>query len=395
MLWPIAVMLMFQRTVILAINGARTDDFVPVYNASYNFLNRLPLYAENYTTVDPHYLYPPSGALLMGPLALLNPDHARWLFLAASVIALIASAYLLCRLFGQGAGTWLFPTILVFFFLTESVTNTLVFANFNAFVLLGLVAFMLLMRAHRDLWAGVMIGLTLCVKPVLAPLLLLPLLNRQPKILITAIGVPVVLNAVAWPLVTDPMDFIQRTAPYIFESRDYYNSSITGLGAYFGVAGWLILLLRIAFLAMAVFSLWFLYRYYRERDDLLWLTTSSGVLLTTLWLVGSLGQGYYSMLLFPMVLTVLRPGSVVRNWPAWLALYGCLTFDSFTSKRWEPLGRWLDYSKVTFGWSLLMVVVFCVLLFRWLDLRAANLAGQGPSESSTVPDVTNAATVEG
>lgn len=80
------------------------------------------------------------------------------------------------------------------------------------------------------------------------------------------------------------------------------------------MAPWLVLVLRIAFVLMAVFSLWFLYRYYRTTNELLWLTTSSGVLLTTTFLVGALGQGYYSMLLFPLIMTVLIPGSTIRNW---------------------------------------------------------------------------------
>jgi len=374
-LWPISVVLIVQRSVFLAVNGARTDDFTPVYNAAFNFVNRLPVYTENYDTVDPHYLYPPSGSLLMAPLAKLDPLYARWLFIAASVIALIVAAYLLVRLFGYRADSWLFPAILVFFFLSESVSNTLIFTNFNGFVLLGMVAFLLLLRTRNELWAGVFLGLTLSVKPVLAPLLLLPLLNRQFKTLITAIGVPVLLNAVAWPIAADPRDFIDRTAPYLFEARDYYNSSLTGFGLYFGVPGWLILVLRIAAVVMAVFSLWFLYRYYRRTDELLWLTTSSGVLLLALWLAGSLGQGYYSMLLFPLLATVLLRGSAVRNWPAWLAAFLFLSFEPFTSRRWEPLGRNIEYSRFTVGWMLLLTVIFFVLLFRWLDVRGHEAPG--------------------
>ena len=45
------------------------------------------------------------------------------------------------------------------------------------------------------------------------------------------------------------------------------------------------------------------------------------------WLVLSLAQGYYSMMLFPFLMTVVLPNSVIRNWPAWLAIYGFLTMD--------------------------------------------------------------------
>ena len=378
-LWPVSIMLIIHRSLILGVNGHRTDDFAPVYNAALDFLNRRPVYNENYATVDPHYLYPPSGSLLMSPIALIDPQRSRWLFIAVSVVVLILCAYLLARMFGFDHRSWMFPALLVAFFSSETVSHTLIFTNFNGFVLLGLLAFMMLMMARRDLWAGVAIGLTLAVKPVLAPVLLLPLLNRQWRVLVTAAAVPIVLNALAWPLSNDPMDFIKRTVPYLGATRDYYNSSIAGMGAYFGVADWLVILLRVAFVAMAAFSLWFLYRYYRRSDELMWLATSTGVLLCTTFLVLSLGQGYYSMLLFPLLMTVVRAGSAVRNWPAWLGAYGCLTFDVFSSKEWEPFGRYLEYGKVTWGWSLLMIAVFCTLLFRYLDLRKQEQ--QSPSGS--------------
>lgn len=68
-------------------------------------------------------------------------------------------------------------------------------------------------------------------------------------------------------------------------------------------------------------SLWLLYRYYRH-DELFFVVTMSGVLLTASWLLGSLGQMYYSMMLFPLLMSVVLKNSVMRNWPAWLAVYG-------------------------------------------------------------------------
>ncbi len=390
-LWPISIVMVFHRSVILGVNGHRTDDFRPVYNAALNFLNQRPVYNENYQTVDPHYLYPPSGSLLMSPMAVLDPQTARWLFIGVSVVALILCAYLLARMFGYDHRSWVLPALIFFFFSTETVAHTLIFTNFNAFVLLGMLAFGMLMLRRQDLWAGVAIGLTLAVKPILAPLLLLVLLNRQWRILITAVGVPLVLNALAWPLSNDPMDFVKRTVPYLGESRDYYNSSFTGVGVYFDVDGWLVLLIRIAFVVMGAFGLWFMYRYYRRTDELLWFATSSGILLGTFFLVGSLGQGYYSMLLFPLLMTVFRPGSTVRNWPAWLGAYGCLTFDVYSSKQWDAFGRHVEYSKVTWGWSLLMIAVFVSLLFRFLDMRKAGvldadrLADDGRTAAAPAP----------
>jgi arabinofuranan 3-O-arabinosyltransferase len=232
-------------------------------------------------------------------------------------------------------------------------------------------------KVNHEWWAGVAIGLSLVVKPLLGPLLLLPLLNRQWRAVIAAIVVPLAFNIAAWPLISDPMNFVTRTLPYIFSIRDYFNSSIQGNGVYYGLPMWLILLLRIAFLALAIGSLWLLYRYYRTRDPLFWMATSSGVLLIASYLVLSLGQGYYSMMLFPFLMTVVLPNSVIRNWPAWLAIYGFMSADRWLLVHWPTTGRYLEYMKFTYGWCLMLIVVFCVLYFRYLDAKAEGRLDDG------------------
>jgi arabinofuranan 3-O-arabinosyltransferase len=276
------------------------------------------------------------------------------------------------------------PALLLAMFCTESVTSTLVFTNINGVILLLEVLFMrwLLDGSKTDgvghqWWAGIAIGLTLVVKPVLGPLLLLPLLNRQWRAVLAAIVVPVAFNLAALPLVVHPMDFFTRTLPYTLGVRDYFNSSIEGNGVYFGLPTWLILFLRILFTLLAIGSLWLLYRYYRTRDPLFWFATSSGVLLLWSWLVLALAQGYYSMMLFPFLMTVVLPNSVIRNWPAWLGVYGFLTMDKWLLLHWMYIGRPLDYLKITYGWSLLLIVVFSVLYFRYRDAKAENRLDDG------------------
>jgi arabinofuranan 3-O-arabinosyltransferase len=215
------------------------------------------------------------------------------------------------------------------------------------------------------------------VKPLLLPLLLLPLLNRQWRAVVAAIVVPLVFNVAAWPLVSDPQDFFTRTLPYIRSTRDYFNSSIGGNGVYFGLPTLLIVSMRILFTLIAIGCLWLLYRYYRTRDPLFWFTTSSGVLLLWSWLALPLAQGYYSMMLFPFLMTVVLPNSLIRNWPAWLGIYGFMTLDRWLLFNWMRYGRALEYLKITYGWSLLLIVVFCVLYFRYLDAKAENRLDAG------------------
>ena len=214
-------------------------------------------------------------------------------------------------------------------------------------------------------------------------MLLIPLLNRQWRVLVTAFAVPLVFNlaAIFSPIqrfrVSDPENFFTRTVEYIGTTRDYFNSSIAGNGLYYGLPTWLTLTLRLAFIVLAAASVWLLYRYYRTRDPLFWAMTSSGVLLITSFLVLSLGQGYYSMMLFPFLMTVVLRNSVLRNWPAWLAIYGFMSADRWLLGHWPTTGRFLEYMKFTYGWCLMLIVVFVVLYFRYLDAKSENRLDDG------------------
>jgi len=379
-LWPLAIMSVIHRSVILTANGNITDDFKPVHRAVWNFIHGLDIYNEHFDYVDPHYLYPPGGTLLMAPFGYLTLSPSRYLFIGINTVAILVAAYLLLRMFDYTLTSVAAPALLLAMFCTESVTSTLVFTNINGCVLLAEMLFLRWLldgRASRQWWAGVAIGLTLTLKPVLGPLLLLPFLTRQWRAWVTAIVVPVMINLVALPLVSHPMDFFTKTLPYIGGTRDYFNSSIEGNGVYFGLPTWMIVFLRVLFTLLAIGAMWLLYRYYRTRDPLFWFTSSSGVLLVCSWLVLPLAQGYYSMMLFPFLMTVVLQNSLIRNWPAWLGVYGFLTLDNWLLFKWMRYGRALQYLKITYGWSLLLIVVFTVLYFRYLDAKADNRLDDG------------------
>ncbi|BBX59795.1 Alpha-(1-_3)-arabinofuranosyltransferase [Mycobacterium shottsii] len=374
-LWPAAILSVLHRAIVLTTNGNITDDFKPVYRAVLNFRRGWDIYNEHFDYVDPHYLYPPGGTLLMAPFGYLPFAPSRYLFISINTAAILLAAYLLLRLFNFTLTSVAAPALVLAMFATETVTNTLVFTNINGCILLLEVLFLRWLldgRVSHQWWAGIAIGFTLVLKPLLGPLLLLPLLNRQWRTLVTAIVIPIAINVAALPLINHPMDFFTRTLPYILSTRDYFNSSIQGNGIYFGLPNWLILFLRLLFTAIAIASLWLLYRYYRTRDPLLWFTTSSGVLLLWSWLAMSLAQGYYSMMLFPFLMTITLRNSVIRNWPAWLGIYGFMTLDRWLLFNWMRWGRALEYLKITYGWSLLLIVTFTVLYFRYLDAKAED-----------------------
>src|SRR6202000_2171633 len=191
-LWPIAVLSVLHRSIVITTNGNITDDFKPVYRAVLNFRRGWDIYNEHFDYVDPHYLYPPGGTLLMAPFGYLPFAPSRYLFILINTVAIILAAYLLLRLFNYTMSSVAAPALLLAMFCTEMVTNTLVFTNINGCVLLAEMLFLRWLldgRVSRQWWAGAVIGLTLVLKPLLGPLLLLPLLNRQWRALVPAVVV--------------------------------------------------------------------------------------------------------------------------------------------------------------------------------------------------------------
>lgn len=355
--WPLAIILVAHRLLVLARAGSPTDDFTTVWSAARRFVDRVPVYSEQYHHVDPHYLYNPGATLLLSPLGLLpSVDAARPWFIALNAACIVIALAWLTRLAGYRLSHPVFPVALALAFATEAVTNTLVFSNINGVLLLALTAFLALFLSGRDVAAGVILGLAVVVKPMFAPLLVLPLMRLRWRATVVGALVPVLLNAVAWPLTPGARDYVDIVVPYLGLTRDYANSSLAGAAVYFGMPSWLHGVLFVCFalaVAVAVLGL----ARWRQSDEYLWLMVSSGVLLAGVCLLSSLGQAYYSMMLFPALFTVLRPRSPMHAWPAWLGAILCLSPLDWTGILGPDslAGYWANTFFPTAGWAIFIV----------------------------------------
>lgn len=356
--WPAAVLIVVHGVFILAANGAPTDDFTTVYSAVRRFLNGTEVYNEVYHHVDPHYLYNPGATLLLTPMGLIT-DHAwaRGVFILVNAASIIAALAVLTRLFGHRLSSALWPISVAAAFTTESVRNTLTFSNVNGVLLLVFVGFLALWITPRNRWlAGLLLGAAIVVKPMFAPLLFLPLVRLDWRTAGAAVAVPVATNLVAWPLVPGADAYVTTVMPYLSETRDYANASLAGFAEYFALPGvlyapaWLVFA---AFCAVGTLCL----AYWRDTDPLLWATTTAGLLLTGVFFLSSLGQQYYSMMLFPLLFTVMLRTSVMHTAPAWIAAFLLLAPVDWASTLAPTLGRWANTFVATAGWGLLIVVI--------------------------------------
>ncbi|WP_297004018.1 glycosyltransferase family 87 protein, partial [uncultured Corynebacterium sp.] len=389
--WPLAIMTLIHRVVLSPRNDHPTDDFTTVWSALSRFVDGAAVYAEDYTTDDPHYLYSPGGTLLLSPLGLLSQGIGRNALILADAVCIFLALALLTLLVGRRLTGPVLPVAVFLVFATESVTNTLLFSNINGVLFLLEVVFLWLLLVDRGQaswrlpgrgtgrgvpaaripWAGILagvaIGLAITVKPQFIVLLFLPLARRQWSSLVSGIIVPVLFMAVGWLLVPDTGTYVDTLLPYLREVRDYANSAIPGVGAHYGWPGALVLSCQVLVaLCVAVAVLGLLW--WRDSDPFMWAATSSAILLAGVFLVSSLGQMYYSMLLVPMLFSVLCRRSVMHHAPIWFGVYCCLTWDSWQSDRWPRLGEIMHYSYGTVGWSII-VAAAAVTVTGWLAAR--------------------------
>ncbi|KQB85448.1 Alpha-(1-_3)-arabinofuranosyltransferase [Corynebacterium oculi] len=347
-----------------AATGTETDDFTTVYRALSRFLDGQVVYNETYSHVDPHYLYNPGATVLLSPLGLAGDlSAARMGFIVANALAIIAALGLLTRLFGFSLRSWIFPVSVLAASATEAVRSTLIFSNINGLLFLALVAFMALLLRDRLWWAGVVLGLAIVIKPFFAPLLLLPLVKAQWPAIISAIGLPVASNLVAWPMMKQPERYFTEVTPYLSQVRDYANASLSGQAVYFAMPGGLHTVAFLLIAACVAISVVVLLRW-RYTDPLLWVVTTSTVLLSGVFLLSSLGQKYYSLLLIPLFFTAVQTRSVAHHWLTWVAAYLFFTPQTFVSGGWH---REYVFTTVTapLGWALLVFAITGIVIGWW------------------------------
>lgn len=355
--WPLALFLLAYSIGILALRGAITDDFSTVYFALRRFLEGTPVYNEVYEYVDPHYLYNPGATLILSPLALSTHfGISRVLFICLNALGIIAGLAMMTRLVGYSLRSCVWPISICIAMLTEGVRNTLIFANINGVLFFMLTVFYAALL-RRNWWlGGLMLGLAIVIKPLFAPLVVLPLLLWHWRTVILALVIPVALNIIAWPIVPGASEYATRVAPYLSEVRDYSNSSLRGLATYFNIsptltaAAWLVFA---AFIAAGVIGL----ALFRHSNTLMWATTTGSLLIAGVCLLSALGQMYYSLLLFPLLFTILLPKHTMYHPMAWAAAILCLSPLQWDSHYALDLTRWFTFFQSTLGWAILVVCI--------------------------------------
>jgi arabinofuranan 3-O-arabinosyltransferase len=188
--------------------------------------------------------------------------------------------------------------------------------NVNGPVLLGLAGFLLAAARQRWIVAGVCLGLTLALKPILIPVLLVVVLYRRWETLGTAVAIPVVLSAPLLLAVPSTRAFFHTTVPLLLHGQNAriqeHSVALRSAAATLAVPNGVTRAAEIAVLLITIGLLW-----RRRRGSTL--EPRRLVELTTIALVGgfllsTFAFAHYGIFLLPFAISLAERSSPHRHW---------------------------------------------------------------------------------
>ena len=193
----------------------------------------------------------------------------------------------------------------------------------NGPVLLGLAGFLLAAARGRWLAAGVCLGLTLALKPILAPVLLVVALYRRWKTLGIAVGVPVGVSALVILAVPSTRSFLHTTLPMLLHGQ---NAQIQEASIALRSASARLSVPEpatyVAEVVVALITLALLWRRWRgspaEPRRVVELTT---IALVGGFLLSTFAFSHYGIFLLPFAISLADRSSPHRHWLTMGALF--------------------------------------------------------------------------
>jgi arabinofuranan 3-O-arabinosyltransferase len=224
-------------------------DFETFYRSSVALLHRADTYHTG--SLLPN-LNPPLLALLLAPFGLLPAPPAYWAFTVVSLLVMTAAVVLVAREL-RLASRWTVLAVLTLW-ASSPLHGTLVLGQIYGLLLLGVSLGWLAQRRGRPVLSGIVLGLVVAIKPSLAPLLLVPLVQRRPVPLWSGL-LCAGLGTVIGVLAAGPSSALEwlRLASGTPAPEVDANASLPGLVARLGgpgAVGWVLTVL------VVVVSLW-------------------------------------------------------------------------------------------------------------------------------------------
>lgn len=280
-------------------------DFRPVYDGVEGLLR----FGDPYRPVpsDLGFVYPPSCALLFLPVAMLPPHVASDAGLVLADLSMVALAWA-SGMSARPLRPWAGPACLALLALAPLGQNTLSLGNLSILVSALLAVSWLVWEDFSWPWTGILLGIALAIKPLVAPVVIIVILARRWKDLAVATGIAILLNLATLPLLRRPGDFITQVLPELLHGQTLQLRGNVAISAYFqrnSLPSWSADVCRIV-LALIVLCVVFTAR--RVLDQRPVLIASASALVVTVALVSAQDEAHYSLVLVPLLVMGLVDG---------------------------------------------------------------------------------------
>jgi arabinofuranan 3-O-arabinosyltransferase len=271
----------------------------------------------HHRALDPLFVYPPGLLILEMPLLIIKHGRRDFVLLievAGMIVTLWALAKVLLprRLADPG---------MAFIALAMVLSAQFVFAlqleNLTLLLLPAAALFFLAIDRDRWLWAGVILGLSFTVKPMLVPLIVILILQRKWKATAISLAIPTVLSGIALLFVADPGSVIRNTISWTVGSKAGGESNsanlvevakMLNLGSTAATAARIVVVLAALVIAR---QLWM--SSLRPISKYIW---TSQVLLAGLFLSSTETHVFYPLLLLPLAVLALSESQSPSSWIA-------------------------------------------------------------------------------
>jgi hypothetical protein len=193
-----------------------------------------------------------------------------------------------------------------------------------------------LLAVERRHWtgAGVSLGLTLALKPILAPLLIVIALYRHWRMLLVALAIPGLLCGLVVLAAPQARDFFGKTLPLLFHGQNQeiqdVSISLKSMAERISIPDPIAAGVQLLILAFTLVLLW--RRWHGDQTEPRRLVELSSIALVGTFLASSFAFPHYGIFLLPLAVSITDPYSAHRDWITWGALFCIAT----------PIGWQLD-----------------------------------------------------
>jgi arabinofuranan 3-O-arabinosyltransferase len=347
-------------TSLLAVVDYEGYDTIPLWRSLHAVLTHGPIYTHHGAG---DFLYPPSALLLLLPLGALNVHAAKALLFAADIASMLLATGLLLRLFRLRWSGLAGAVALCGISLAYPVSFTLGAGNVDALVLLGFAGF--LIAADRGSWTigAALLGLTLALKPVLAPVVLILILYRRWAAVLVAVLVPSVLSGIALLAIPGSRAYFSNAVPLLLHGQNQriqeVSYSLASVGQRLDVPVPVTDAIRAALLAATALLLW--KRLKGSATEPRRLIELSTIALASAFLLASFAFPTYGVFLLPFAVAVAAQTSAAQHWLTWSALFCIGATQSWQLDRLPRRLNQLLAVRFTFGLLLVLLATYTAM----------------------------------